>query len=55
MTGLKALDFDLTYEGEVDSFLGIKIDTADDNTITMSRPALNETIIKLLGLENDYK
>ena len=52
---LKALNFDLTDEGEVDSFLGIKIDTEDDGTITMSQPALIETIIKSLGLENDSK
>ena len=52
---LKALNFDLTDEGEVDSFLGIKIDTADDGTITMSQPALIETIIKSLGLEDDSK
>ena len=32
---LKTLNFDLTDEGEVDSFLGIKIDTADENTITI--------------------
>ena len=52
---LKALNFDLTDEGEVDSFLGIKIDTKDNGTITMSQPALIGTIIKSMGLENDSK
>ena len=52
---LKALDFDLTDEGVVDSFLGIKIDTAEDGTINMSQPALTDTIIETLGLENDSK
>ena len=42
-------------EGDVDSFLGIKIDTADDETITMSQPALTDTIIKSLGLNHDSK
>ena len=55
ITELKALNFDLTDEGEVDSFLGIKIETTDDNTITMSQPALTDTIIKTLGLEKDSK
>ena len=48
---LKELNFDLTNEGSVDSFLGINIDTTDDSTITMNQPALIETIIKTLGLE----
>ena len=52
---LKALDFDLTDEGVVDSFLGINIDTAEDGTINMSQPALTDTIIETLGLENDSK
>ena len=52
---LRALNFDLTDEGDVDSFLGIKIDTADDKTITMSQPALTDTIIKTLGLNHDSK
>ena len=52
---LKALDFDLTDEGVVDSFLGIKIDTKEDGTIAMSQPALTDTIIETLGLENDSK
>ena len=52
---LKALDFDLTGERVVYSFLGIKIDTAEDGTINMSQPTLTDTIIETLGLENDSK
>ena len=35
--------------------VGIKIDTVDADTITMSQPVLIETIIRTLGLENDSK
>ena len=49
------MNVDLTDEGEVDSFLGIKIDTAEDETITMSQPILIETIIRSLSLEDDSK
>ena len=51
ISGLKELNFELIDEGDVDSFLGIKIDTADDDTIIMSQPALIEKIIHALGLE----
>ena len=33
---LKALNFDITDEGEVDSFLGIKIENAKDDTISIA-------------------
>ena len=52
---LKDLNFDLMDEGDVDSFMGIKLDTADDKTITMSQPALTDTIMKYLGLNYDSK
>ena len=50
---LKNLNFGLTDEGNVDSFLEVKIDTADNGTIIMSQPALANTIIHSLRLEND--
>ena len=50
---LKALNFDLTDKGEVDSFLGIQIDAAEDETIPMAQPAL-ATIIRLC-LHTDSK
>ena len=52
---LKDLNFDLIDKGEVDSFLDSKIYTEEDSKITISQPVLIETIIKLLGLENDSK
>ena len=41
---LKSLNFDLIYDGEVDSFLGIKIDTLDDDTLGMFQSALIEKL-----------
>ena len=52
---IKDLNFDLTYEGVVESFLGIKIDTIEDSTIAMTQTALTRTIIYTLDLENDIK
>ena len=52
---LKALKFELTDEGEVDSFLGIKIDKDAKGNITMTQRGLIDTIIKSVGLENDSK
>ena len=52
---LNELNFDLTDEGEVESFLGIKIGTEKYGKIIMSQSAIIETIIKTLGLENDFK
>ena len=52
---LKVFNFDLTDEGEVDSLLGIKIDTEKDKTMFMTQPALIDTIIKSIGLEDDSK
>ena len=51
ISDLKSLNFDLTDEGDVDSFLGVKIDTDENGTITMSQPTLTDTIIKSLGLD----
>jgi hypothetical protein len=39
----------------VDSFLGIKIDTAEDGTIAMTQLALTQIIIDTLDLEKDSK
>ena len=52
---LKALNFDLTDEGEVDSFLGVKMEKDKDGNITMTQRGLIDTIIKAVGLENDSK
>ena len=46
---IKVLDVDLTNEGVIDSFLGIKVDTAEDRTINMTQPTLPQTIIDTLG------
>ena len=44
---LEVLDFDLIYEGVVDTFLGINIDTAEDGTIHVTQPALIQIIIDM--------
>ena len=50
ISGLKALNFEWTNKRDTDSFLGVKIDTAYDDTITMSQQALPKKIIRTLGL-----
>ena len=50
ISGLKELNFELTDEEDVDLFSGINIDTADDDTITISQPDLIETRTHILGL-----
>ena len=55
ISDLKTLKFELTDEGEVDSFLGIKIDKDKEGNVTMTQRGLIDTIIKAVGLENDSK
>ena len=54
---VKYLNFILIYEGEIESFLGIKIETTatEDETRSMTQPALIDTIVKPMGLEDDSK
>ena len=54
ITSLKE-SFELTDEGEVDAFLGIKVTKNDDKTIMMSQPGLIDQVIRTVGLENDSK
>ena len=44
VTSLKKY-FDLTDEGDVDDFLGVKITNADDGSITMTQMSLIESIL----------
>ena len=48
---LKPFNFDLTDEGDVDSFLGVQIDTTPDGAIKMTQTGLIDTIIETLGLD----
>ena len=55
ISSLKALDFDLTDEGDIEAFLGVQVErTLDENgnvtSIKMSQPGLTENITKALGL-----
>ena len=52
---LKSLNFDLTYEVEVDSFLGIQKETAEDKNISTTQHVLTDTIIKSTGLDDASK
>ena len=51
---LQNLNFDLTIEGDIESFLGVKVEK-DDKSIKMSQPALTQTILDTLGLQDDSK
>lgn len=52
---LKKLNFDLTDEGDVDAFLGVKVEQNEDNSIKMSQPDLISRVIETLGLESSSK
>ena len=46
--------FELTDEGDIESFLGIKVDHKGE-TIEFSQPSLIDKVIKTVGLEHDSK
>ena len=46
-------DFELTDEGSIDKYLGVKIDDIDENSFEMSQPFLIRRIIEFLGLEEN--
>lgn len=52
---MKDLNFNLTDEGQVEAFLGVKMTKHEDGSIKMSQPALISTILKLVGIEEDTK
>ena len=52
---LKKLGFDLTDEGDVDAFLGVKIEQIENNKFKLSQPELIDRIIATLGLEGESK
>ena len=43
---LKQLDFELTYQGEVDSFLGTQIISEDSDKMCITQPLLIDAILK---------
>ena len=47
------MNFDLTDEGDVDSFLGVQIETGKDGKIKMSQTGLIDVIIESLGLDEN--
>ena len=49
---LRARGFDLSREGSFTKFLGLKVERANDKSITLTQPALIEKVIKTTGLEN---
>ena len=46
-------DFELTDEGSIDKYLGVKIDDIDGNSFKMSQPFLIQRIIEFLGLQEN--
>ncbi len=48
-------DFVLTDEGDVQSFLGVKVRKFDDNSIELTQPTLINIFLKLLNLDKESK
>ena len=55
ISALQSLQFELTDEGDVDTFLGVKITNNADGSITMTQPSMIEQVLSVLGLSNDSK
>jgi hypothetical protein len=55
ISALEALGFKLTDEGDVDAFLGVKVEDLPQNKIKMSQPNLINRILDLLGLKEESK
>ncbi|KAI2507936.1 hypothetical protein MHU86_6469 [Fragilaria crotonensis] len=48
---MKAVELNLTVEGDISDFLGVQIDRINDNTFNLSQPHLINDIIKELRLD----
>ena len=55
ISNLQKLNFELTDEGDVDAFLGIKVEQLEDGTIKMTQPELINRVITTLGLDKQSK
>ena len=55
ISNLQKLNFELTDEGDVDAFLGIKVEQLPDGTINMTQPELINRVITTLGLDGESK
>jgi Reverse transcriptase (RNA-dependent DNA polymerase). len=55
ISALQSLQFELTDEGDIDTFLGVKLTNNPDGSITMTQPAMTDQVLKALGLTNDSK
>lgn len=55
ISALQSLQFELTDEGDVDTFLGVKLTNNPDGSITMTQPSMTEQVLTALGLSNDSK
>ncbi|KAI2507111.1 G-protein coupled peptide receptor [Fragilaria crotonensis] len=47
--------FDITDEGDIDEYLGVKVTREDDGTITLTQPHLIDSIIADLGFRENTK
>jgi len=50
---IKSAGLDVTEEGDIDDFLGVKIDRVDDDTYHLSQPHLIEQILRDLNLDGE--
>jgi len=53
MKDMKGIGLDITDEGDVSDFLGVKIDKQEDGSIHMSQPQLIDSILKDLQLDHE--
>ena len=49
---IKELDFKLTVDDSLTSFLGIKFERSDDGSFNLTQPALIDKVVKTTGMEN---
>ena len=55
IASLKDFNFDLTNKGDIEAFLGVKVQRDNSGHIKMSQPGLIDTVLSTLGLESDSK
>eukprot|EP00978_Attheya_sp_CCMP212_P031932 scaffold122559_cov58-Attheya_sp.AAC.2 len=47
--------FNITYEGDISDYLGVKVEKLDNGTMTLTQPHLIDQIISDLGLKDNTK
>jgi hypothetical protein len=55
ISALQSLQFELTDEGDVETFLGVKFTDHPNGSMTMTQPSMIDQVLKALGLSDDSK